>query len=96
MSAALAAALDGARYHGAALVVAATQPRLPDDDRLPEHTTVLEAPDEDDGAFAGLVGRYAAQLDAGGDSADAWRDALEATGWEAAAIEDEAGVGAES
>jgi hypothetical protein len=92
----LAAAIDGTRYHQAALVVAATQPQLPDDAAIPEHSTVLDAPDEDDGAFAGLVGRYAAQLDAGRESADAWRDALEATGWEAAAVEDEAGVGAES
>ena len=94
--AALATAIDGARYHGAELVVAATQARLPDDDGMPEHSTVLDAPDEDDGAFAGLVGRYAAQLEAGRESADAWRDALDATGWEATAIEDEAGVGAES
>ena len=39
-------------------------------------------PDEDDGAFAELVGRYAAQLEAGRGAADAWRDALDATGWE--------------
>jgi len=81
---ALNAALDGARYHRAALVLAATQAGLPMEDELPEQTTVLSAPDEDDGAFAALVGRYAAQLDAGREAADAWSDALNATGWEAA------------
>jgi len=91
---ALTAALEGARYHRSALVVAATQDDLPIDEELPEQTTVLAAPDEDDGAFAGLVGRYAAQLDAGRDAADAWRDALSATGWEAA--DGDAGAGAES
>ena len=105
--AALAAAIDGARYHGAALVVAS--PALPDHatvladpdasatphaadpaPTLPDHATVLAAPDDDDGAFADLVGRYAAQLDAGRAAADAWRDALAATGWhETAATDDD-------
>jgi hypothetical protein len=79
--AALAAAVDGATYHRAQLVVAApleggAAPQLPDD------ATLLAAPDEDDGAFAELVGRYAALLDSGRGAADAWRDALGATGWE--------------
>ena len=50
--------------------------------QLPEDATVLAPPDEDEGAFADLVGRYAAQLDAGRGAADAWRDAITATGWE--------------
>ena len=41
-------------------------------------------PDEDDGAFAALIGRYAAHLDGGRAAADAWRDAISATGWEEA------------
>ena len=49
---------------------------------LPADATVLEAPDEDAGAFARLVGRYAAQLDAGRGAAEAWQDALSDTGWE--------------
>ena len=103
--AALAAAIDGARYHGAALVVAAPHaadasaapnaadaaPHAADPaPTLPDHATVLAAPDDDDGAFADLVGRYAAQLDAGRAAADAWRDALAATGWhETAATDDD-------
>ena len=56
---------------------------------LPDHATVLSAPEEDAGAFAELVGRYVASLDTGADPADAWRDALAATGWEPAAEGDE-------
>ncbi|HEY5489510.1 MAG TPA: hypothetical protein VIK00_06685 [Candidatus Limnocylindrales bacterium] len=82
-SAALSAAVDGARYHSAQLVIAAG---IADDAvDLPDHATVLTAPDEDAGAFAELVGRYIGRLDAGSDAADAWRDALSATGWEPAA-----------
>ena len=92
-AAALAAAIDGARYHRAALVIAAAQSALPRDAELPSDTTVLDAPDEDDGAFAALVGRYAGQLDAGRGAADAWRDALNSTGWESA--DEEAEVGAQ-
>ncbi len=89
--AALAAAVDGARYHGAALIVAAEQaasaaPSLPAD------ATVLAPPEGDDGAFAELVGRYAALLHSGRAPEDAWRDAISATGWQEAAadLEDDA------
>jgi hypothetical protein len=85
--AALAAAADGAVYHRAALVIAAaiSASAAP---RLPEDSTLLEPPDdEDDAAFAQLVGRYAAQLDAGRGAADAWRDALSASGWEESVVE---------
>jgi len=85
--AALSASVDGARYHGAQLVVAT--PIALDAADLPDHATVLTAPDEDAGAFAELVGRYVASLDTGTDPADAWRDALAATGWEPAAEGDE-------
>ncbi len=47
--------------------------------------TVIEAPAEDpDGAFAGLVGRYAAALDRGIAPAEAFRAATVAGGWEVA------------
>ena len=48
--------------------------------------TIIEAPTEDpDGAFAGLVGRYAAALDRGIAPAEAFRAATNVGGWEAAA-----------
>jgi hypothetical protein len=48
--------------------------------------TLIEAPAQDpDGAFTGLVGRYAAALDRGDAPADAFRAAATAGGWEAAA-----------
>jgi hypothetical protein len=81
---ALAAAIDGARYHAAQLIVAAPTDEMPDSTALPAEATVLAAPDGDDVAFAELVGRYAAHLDKGAGAADAWREALAATGWEAA------------
>jgi hypothetical protein len=77
----LAAAIGGARYHSAQLVLTAA-PGAAARAQLPVDATVLESPDEDEGAFAQLVGRYAAQLDAGRGPADAWRDAVAATGWE--------------
>jgi len=47
--------------------------------------TLLEAPaDDPDGAFAGLVGRYASALDRGVAPAEAFRAATAAGGWEAA------------
>jgi hypothetical protein len=49
---------------------------------------VLEAPvDDPDGAFAMVVGRLAAALDAGADPATAFRDAVATTGWAAATHE---------
>jgi hypothetical protein len=47
--------------------------------------TIIEAPaDDPDGAFAGLLGRYAAALDLGIAPAEAFRAATSAGGWEAA------------
>lgn len=47
--------------------------------------TLIEAPaDDPDGAFAGLVGRYAAALDRGTPPAEAFRAATAEGGWEAA------------
>jgi hypothetical protein len=48
--------------------------------------TLIEAPEDDpDGAFAGLVGRYAAALDRGVAPAEAFRAVTAAGGWEVAA-----------
>jgi hypothetical protein len=51
---------------------------------LPANVTLLELPDEDEGAFARLVGAYAAGLASGTAAPDAWRGAVEQTGWESA------------
>jgi sugar/nucleoside kinase (ribokinase family) len=76
-------AADAATYHAAALVVLAEPSTAPSD--LPDNATVLELPDDDDGAFAELVGRYAVKLDAGQPPSDAWREATEESGWEKSA-----------
>jgi sugar/nucleoside kinase (ribokinase family) len=81
--AALAVAADAASYHRAALVVLTNEgAEAPRD--MPDEATLLEVPTEDGGAFAELVGRYAAALDSGRGAADAWQDALDETGWEPA------------
>ena len=50
------------------------------DDSLPADATVIEAPTTDpDGAFAALVGRFAASLDEGSDPGDAFSGSLAAT-----------------
>ena len=81
---ALAAAVDAAAYHGAALIAlipsGAAAPA-----ELPDTVTVLELPDEDEGAFATLVGGYAVGLANGKSATDAWQAAVGETGWEAAA-----------
>ena len=74
---------EAAAFAGAALVVVA-QPGVV---VAPAYAaaTLLEAPvDDRDGAFAGLVGRYAAALDRGIAPAEAFRAATSAGGWEAA------------
>ncbi len=74
------AAAEAATFADAALVVLAP-PGAP----IPAaftSATVLEVPDDDpDGAFAELVGRLAAALDAGQPPADAFRGATDAVGW---------------
>jgi hypothetical protein len=86
--------VDAASYHRAALVVLTQAAQEgdgnsggglggdPDAVALPEDATVLETPEEDDGAFAQLVAHYAVRLADGRRPADAWRDAIEETGWE--------------
>lgn len=74
---------EAAAFAGAALVVVAPHGVVV----APAYAaaTVLEAPvDDRDGAFAGLVGRYAAALDRGIAPAEAFRAATSAGGWEAA------------
>lgn len=78
-------AAEAAAYHGA-LLVAVVGPGTGAGGQsvraLPQSATVLEMPEADDGAFAALVGRYAAQLDAGQAPADAWHTALAGATWE--------------
>jgi len=74
---------EAAAFAGATLVVVA-QPGVVVDPAYAA-ATLLEAPvDDRDGAFAGLVGRYAAALDRGIAPAEAFRAATSAGGWEAA------------
>ncbi len=76
----VAAAVDGTAWSAAALVVVlAHGATVPDD--LPGDATVMGAPSDDpDLAFATLVGRYVAALDAGLDPASAFRDTLLTSG----------------
>jgi ribokinase len=76
----LPACLEGARFAGARPVLALR----PGEDApvdLPPDAIVLIAPEEDGDAFAALLGRFAAALDAGGEPEAAFRAAT-ADGWE--------------
>jgi hypothetical protein len=85
----LPACVDGAAFSGAHLLVLVPAGR-PLPGSLPPEATVLAAPDvADDGAFAALVGAYAAALDLGETPAAAFRVATSVTGW--AGTEDDAG-----
>jgi hypothetical protein len=78
---ALAAARDAARWAGAH-VIELTAPGT--DATTLDDATVLEAPAEDaEGAFASLVGRYAAALDGGTQPAEAFAAASAGVGWAA-------------
>jgi hypothetical protein len=79
-AATLAVAIDAAAYHGADLVVLVPPGAKPP--TVPESATVLEMPAAGSSAFAALVGRYAALLDAGRPQPDAWHDALAGSDWE--------------
>jgi hypothetical protein len=53
---------------------------------LPDDATILETPSDDlDGAFATMVGAYAAALDRGASPADAFASASTGSGWSAVA-----------
>jgi pfkB family carbohydrate kinase len=74
-------AVDAARW-GAARLVVVTEAGAPVDDSLPTDATLIEAPATDpDGAFAALVGGFAASLDDGSDPGDAFSGSLAAAGW---------------
>ena len=75
---ALRVVVDAASYHGAHLIV------IGEARDVPEEATVLEAPTEGGAAFADVVARYALALDDGRSAPDAWRDAVDQTGWEQA------------
>jgi len=81
---ALAAAVQGAAFSEAKLVVLA-EPGATSLAGIPDAATVLEKPLADDGSFARLVGAFAASLDAGADPAKAFRDGVAASGWEPSA-----------
>jgi hypothetical protein len=72
---------EAVRYGGATMVlVVGAGAVVPDG--LPADAVVFEAPDADpDGAFATLVGRFAAALDDGSAPADAFRASVTADGW---------------
>jgi hypothetical protein len=74
---------DASAFAGASLVVVA-HAGWPVADAYAT-ATVLEAPaDDGDGAFARLVGRFAAGIDGGTPAVEAFRAATAADGWEAA------------
>jgi sugar/nucleoside kinase (ribokinase family) len=72
---------DAASWNAAPLVIV-VDPGTEPSDGLPPDAIVFEAPADDrDGAFAGLVGRFAAALDDGTDLADAFHTSIAAEGW---------------
>jgi len=76
--AAMRAVVDAATWAGARLVLAGGTSTDP----LPDDATVLDPPSDDaDGAFASVVGRYAAALSRGTPPADAFAAASAAVGW---------------
>jgi hypothetical protein len=79
---AMIAAVDGAAFAAAKLVVIAGGATADSLASIPDTATVLEPPVEDDGSFARLVGAYASFLDAGRDPVTAFRDGVAAAGWE--------------
>jgi hypothetical protein len=80
----LAVARGAAAYHSAHLILLLEAGRKAPNEVLPQ-TTVMEVPADDEGAFAELVGRYAAGLAVGEDSARAWESAVRSVGWERSA-----------
>jgi sugar/nucleoside kinase (ribokinase family) len=80
-TAVVAVAAEAARWNDAVLIlVVDAEAAMPDG--LPAGAIVFEAPDDDpDGAFAGLVGHFAAAIDDGADPGTAFRGALADDGW---------------
>ncbi|MGH2468197.1 MAG: hypothetical protein ACRDGL_10805 [Candidatus Limnocylindrales bacterium] len=79
----LEVALDAARFHGASVVAVLPAGEEPSR-RLADAATVLAGPagEAADGAFADLVGGYAAGLDRGAPAEEAFAAARQAVGWE--------------
>ncbi len=73
------ACVDGAAFAGASLVVLVPEQAAPPDG-LPTGTTVLATPAGGEGAFAEFVGAFAARLDAGTGSGEAFQAALGGVG----------------
>jgi sugar/nucleoside kinase (ribokinase family) len=78
--AAVTAAVDGAAFAGARLIVLVSHGAVPA--TLPAEATVLETPPDDDGSFGRMVGIFAGALDAGVDPVVAFREAVGSAGWE--------------
>ncbi len=77
----VAVAVDAARW-GSARLVLVTASGTTVIDAIPPDATVMEAPPADpDGAFAAVVGRFAAALDDGAAPDEAFRGSLAADGW---------------
>jgi hypothetical protein len=77
----VATVADAARWVGARFILVVAQGQaIPD--RLPSDAIVFEAPVADpDGAFASLVGVFAAALDDGEDPGEAFRSSIDTNGW---------------
>jgi ribokinase len=76
--------IDGAQWASARLLLVVDD-AAPSDLTLPPDAIVLEAPGDDpDGAFASVVGRLAAALDAGGSPEAAFASVVDASGWRVA------------
>jgi sugar/nucleoside kinase (ribokinase family) len=80
--AAVTAAVEGAAFAGARLVVLVPAGAVPP--AVPAEATVLEAPSDDDGSFGRLVGIFAGALNSGVDPAAAFSEAVSTAGWEPA------------
>jgi len=78
--AAVTAAVEGAAFAGARLVVLVPAGAVPP--AVPAEATVLEAPSDDDGSFGRLVGIFAGALESGLEPAAAFREAVDSSGWE--------------
>jgi hypothetical protein len=76
-----AAALDAAAFRAAEVVAVLPHGTRPGE-RLAATATVFEAPADSGGAFAAMVGRYAAEIERGAAPADGFARAAAQTGWE--------------
>jgi sugar/nucleoside kinase (ribokinase family) len=72
---------EAARWAGARMIIVVPAgAQIPDG--LPSDVVAFEAPDADpDGVFAALVGRFAADLDGGVESGEAFRTSVATDGW---------------